>query len=331
MEGGVIELFGGGKQRRDLNYVDDVVDALLMAGVSEVAEGETFNLGSERPISLSELAEELINLTGSGSVRSVPFPPERQLIDIGNCFSSYHKIETALGWRPKARCAPALRALSNSTANTASTIGILMRIAFLNLKRQYQELEPEIRPALESVLGVGVYILGSEVAAFEEEWAHYCGARFAASLASGTDALTLALIATGAVRPGHDDEVITSPLTAGYTALAILNAGARPVFADIDPTACTLDPQAIEAAVTPRTRAVLPVHLYGQMADITAIRDVAARHDLLVIEDAAQAHGARPVSNVRWPTAALPLTVSIQRRTWVRMVTGAPLSQTIGR
>ena len=173
-----------------------------------------------------------------------------------------------------------------------------MRIAFLNLKRQYQELEPEIRPALESVLGGGVYILGSEVAAFEEEWAHYCGARFAASVASGTDALTLALIATGAVRPGHDDEVITSPLTAGYTALAILNAGATPVFADIDPHTCTLDPQAIEAAVTPRTRAIVPVHLYGQMADITAIRDVAARHDLFVIEDAAQAHGARPVSNV---------------------------------
>jgi UDP-glucose 4-epimerase len=101
MDGGVIELFGGGKQRRDLNYVDDVVDAMLLAGVSEAAEGETFNLGSERPISLAELAEELIILTGSGSVRSVPFPPERQLIDIGNCFSSYRKIESSLGWRPK--------------------------------------------------------------------------------------------------------------------------------------------------------------------------------------------------------------------------------------
>lgn len=100
IDGGVIELFGDGKQRRDLVYVDDAVEALLLAGASEAAEGEIFNLGGAEPVSLSELAFELISLTGCGSVRSVPFPPERQLIDIGNCYSSYRKIETALGWRP---------------------------------------------------------------------------------------------------------------------------------------------------------------------------------------------------------------------------------------
>jgi len=167
-----------------------------------------------------------------------------------------------------------------------------MRISFLNLKRQHQELEAEVLPALERALASGVYILGSEVTAFEEEWASYCRTGFCASVASGTDALTLALIASGAVRQGQDDEVITSPLTAGYTALAIVNAGATPVFADINGQTCTLDPRAVETAVTPRTRAIVPVHLYGQMADMTAIYEVASRHDLFVIEDAAQAHGA---------------------------------------
>jgi UDP-glucose 4-epimerase len=101
IDGGVIELFGDGTQRRDLNYVDDVVEALLLAGASDAAEGEVFNLGGEEPVSLAELAEELIQLTGRGSVRCVPFPPERQLIDIGHIHSSYHKIETMLGWRPR--------------------------------------------------------------------------------------------------------------------------------------------------------------------------------------------------------------------------------------
>ena len=98
---GVIELYGEGRQRRDLNYVDDVVEALLLAGASEQAEGEIFNLGGGDPVSLAEVAAELVALTGCGTVRPVPFPPERQLIDIGNCYSSCRKIETVLGWRPR--------------------------------------------------------------------------------------------------------------------------------------------------------------------------------------------------------------------------------------
>lgn len=101
IDGGVIELFGEGKQRRDLNYIDDVVEALLLAGASEAADGEVFNLGGAESVSLAELAEELTQLTGRGSVRCVPFPPERQLIDIGNIYSSYRKIEAMLGWRPR--------------------------------------------------------------------------------------------------------------------------------------------------------------------------------------------------------------------------------------
>ena len=100
MDGGVIDLFGEGRQRRDINHVDDVVEALLLAGASEEAEGEVFNLGGD-PVSLAELADELISITGRGSVRCVPFPAERQLIDVGNTHSSFAKIESALGWRPR--------------------------------------------------------------------------------------------------------------------------------------------------------------------------------------------------------------------------------------
>ncbi len=101
LDGEVIELFGEGRQRRDLNYVEDVIDALLLAGASEAAEGEIYNLGGDEPISLAELAAELIAQTGCGSVQPVPFPPERQIIDIGNVYSSYRKFETALGWQPR--------------------------------------------------------------------------------------------------------------------------------------------------------------------------------------------------------------------------------------
>src|SRR5205085_11004194 len=113
----------------------------------------------------------------------------------------------------------------------------------------------------------------------------------AAGTASGPDALSLALVASGAVRRNARDEVITSTLTAAYTALAILNAGAVPVFADINPETYTIDPATIEKAITPRTRALVPVHLYGQMADMKGINELAARYGLTVIEDAAQAHG----------------------------------------
>lgn len=167
-----------------------------------------------------------------------------------------------------------------------------MDVPFLDLRRQHAELGAELSAAVEGVLARGAYVLGREVESFEAEWAAFCGARAAAGVASGTDALALALQASGAVRPGRGDEVITSPLTAGYTALAILSAGATPVFADIDPRSYTLDPADVERSLTPRTRAVIPVHLYGRMCDMEGIGEVAARRGLVLVEDAAQAHGA---------------------------------------
>ena len=168
-------------------------------------------------------------------------------------------------------------------------------IRFLDLQRQHREIETGLSEAVTRVVREGRFILGPEVDAFETEWAAYCGMPGAAGVASGTDALTLALIATTAVRPGHHDEVITSPLTAGYTALAILKAGGVPVFADIDPETCILDANAVLRAISSRTRAIVPVHLYGRMCNMNALCDVAEQHGLIVVEDAAQAHGARLV------------------------------------
>ena len=158
---------------------------------------------------------------------------------------------------------------------------------------------PDIAAAIARVVASGWFVLGPEVEHFEAEFAAACGGAHGVGVGTGTDAITLILRALD-IGPG--DEVITPPLSAAYSALAVMMAGARPVFADIDPDRLTLDPAAVDAAVTTRTRAVLPVHLYGQPADMTAIMAVAARHNLAVVEDAAQAHLAtsagRPVGTM---------------------------------
>jgi dTDP-4-amino-4,6-dideoxygalactose transaminase len=156
-----------------------------------------------------------------------------------------------------------------------------------------------VRAAIDRVVASGWFVLGPEVEAFEQEFAASCGARYAVGVGTGTDAITLTL---RALDLGPGDEVITSPLSAAYSALAIMMAGARPVFADIDPERLTVDPQAVAAAVTERTRAILPVHLYGQPADMPGLEEVAQRHNLAIVEDACQAHLAttegRPVGTI---------------------------------
>jgi dTDP-4-amino-4,6-dideoxygalactose transaminase len=159
-----------------------------------------------------------------------------------------------------------------------------------DLRREYAHIRPEIDSAIEEVLRRGWFILGGEVEAFEAEWAAYSGVAHAVGVGNGTDAIQLALRAAG-IGPG--EEVVVPALTAAFTALAVSMTGATPVFADIDPKRGTLDPAALEAAITPRTVAVIPVHLYGCPADMDPIVEISQRHDLLVLEDAAQAHGAR--------------------------------------
>jgi dTDP-4-amino-4,6-dideoxygalactose transaminase len=162
-------------------------------------------------------------------------------------------------------------------------------IPFVDLKAQYASIREDVNAAIQRVLDSAQFTLGPEVAAFVAEFADWCGAREGVGVNTGTSALHLALLAAG-VGPG--DEVITVPFTFVATVSAIHYTGARPVFVDIDPRTFTIDARAVEAAITPRTRALVPVHLYGQPADMDPILEIAARHGLVVVEDAAQAHGA---------------------------------------
>ena len=165
-----------------------------------------------------------------------------------------------------------------------------MKVPLLDLKAEYAELREEILAALDRVCQRSAFVLGEEVEAFEREFADFCGTKHCVALASGTAALHVGLLALG-VQADH--EVITTPNTFLATAEAITYCGARPVLVDIDPATANIDAKLLERAITPRTRAILPVHLYGRPADMEAIQAVAERYKLRILEDAAQAHGAR--------------------------------------
>lgn len=162
-------------------------------------------------------------------------------------------------------------------------------IPLLDLKAQYAGVRDELNAAALEVLASGEYVAGRRVAAFEQEFAAYCGSREAMAVNSGTSALHLALLALGV---GRGDEVVTVAMTFVATVAAIRYAEATPVLVDVDPETFNMDPAALERAITPRTKAIIPVHLHGRLADMEAILAVARRHGIPVIEDAAQAHGA---------------------------------------
>ncbi len=164
-----------------------------------------------------------------------------------------------------------------------------MKVPLMNIIVQYEQLKTDIDRKMIQIAQTGSFVLGRETKDLEEEICRFCGVRYAVGVASGTDALILALTALG-VKEG--DEVITTPFTFFATAESVSRTGARPVFVDIDPATYNIDPAEIEKAVTPRTKAVIPVHLYGNPCDMGAIMKIAARHGLKVIEDAAQAIGA---------------------------------------
>ena len=171
-------------------------------------------------------------------------------------------------------------------------------IPFLDLRAQHKSIEQDLLAAVKETLASTQFVLGKEVAAFEEEFAAYSGGRFGIGVNSGTSALHLALLAAGV---GTGDEVITVSCTFVATVAAIDYTGARPVFVDVEADTLNMDVSQVEAAITDRTKAILPVHLHGQPADLDPILDIARRHNLVVIEDAAQAHGC----GVQGPTRRL--------------------------
>src|ERR1700722_11612089 len=164
-----------------------------------------------------------------------------------------------------------------------------MKVPFLDLKTEYVELHDEILQALARVAQKSAFVLGDEVEAFEREFADFCGTKHCVALNSGTAALHLGLLGLGV---HADHEVLTPPNSFVATAEAISSCNATPVFVDIDPTTANIDPKLLERAITPRTRAVIPVHLYGRPADMDPIRQICERHGVRILEDAAQAHGA---------------------------------------
>src|SRR5262249_9080021 len=162
-------------------------------------------------------------------------------------------------------------------------------VPLCDIQGQYKGLEGQIQQAVARVLASGQVILGPEVARLEEEVARYCGAGYGVGCASGSDALLLAVQALGI---GTGDEVILPPFTFFATVVPVCRGGARPIFADIDPETCNLDPLQVENKISPRTRAIIPVHLFGQCVEMNPLWQVAERHELPLIEDAAQAIGA---------------------------------------
>jgi dTDP-4-amino-4,6-dideoxygalactose transaminase len=164
-----------------------------------------------------------------------------------------------------------------------------MKIDVFSLKRQYEQIKDELKAPVERIMQSGAFILGEEVGLFEKEFSGYCGAKYGIGVNSGTDALFLACLACGI---GKGDEVITPTYTYIATSFGISMAGAKPVFVDIDEKTCNIDPLKIEKAITEKTKAILPVHLYGHPADMDPVMRIAEKHGLKVIEDCAQAHGA---------------------------------------
>jgi dTDP-4-amino-4,6-dideoxygalactose transaminase len=164
-----------------------------------------------------------------------------------------------------------------------------MKVPFIDLQRQYESIKDEIAVAMQKVINSCAFAGGKFVEQFEKEFASFCGCKYAIGVGSGTEALWLSLLALG-VGPG--DDVITVPSTFMATSEAISFCGARPIFVDIDRETYNLDPVLLEKAITPRTKAIIPVHLFGQMADMNPIMEIAKEHKLFVVEDACQAHGA---------------------------------------
>ena len=287
-----ILLFGDGEQKRDFNYVDDVVRAFLIAATAEAAVGETYNLGAKPPTSLKDFPRAPLRGGGQESglhTRSLSRGASQDrhrglLYGLQPHRVAFGLVAPDLAARG---LVPHRRLLSREHGALPELSET--RVAFNDLSLTGRPTEEEVRDAIGRVVDSGWFILGPEVEAFESELARAVGSCHAVGVASGTDAITLALMASGV---GAGDEVVTTPLTAVFTALAISRIGARPVFADVEEATLLLSPSSAAARTTERSRALVPVHLYGNACALDELAGLAQERGLALVEDACQAHGA---------------------------------------
>ena len=295
-----LPVYGDGRYVRDWIYVEDncvAVDLVSQKGTP----GETYNIGAKNERQNLEVADLIQRFTDRTEdlirfVEDRPGHDRRYSLDIG-------KLEQ-LGWHSEAQFEDRLkstvewyqtheswwRPILEPNDMAGSVMPISGEIAHpAGPLSSYTSHKKEIDDAISRVLSGGRYVLGDEVVAFEEEFADYVGVRFGIGVGSGTEALHVSLLACG-VGPG--DDVITVAFTAGATVAAIELCGATPVFVDVDPESFTIDSKKLEAAITSKSKAVVPVHLYGHPADMDAVASIAREHGLYVIEDCAQSHGA---------------------------------------
>ncbi len=290
LKGEPIRLFGDGTQVRDFNYVSDVVNALELVG-QHVDQGfEVFNLGHHEHHSLREFVETLAEILPL-DFQCQPFPDKLKRIDIGDYYGSYDKLYQKTGWQPQVtlragleRTVPYYRDPSQRPATKPA------RVAAFEYRGEVAAYRSDVLDAFARVIDSGKLILGPEVAAFEEEFAQFVGAPYAVGISSGTDALIVAL---RALNIGNGDEIITVSNGPVPTIAAIRAVGAQPRFVDVDSKTLQMDVDQVAAALSPRTRCVIPIHLYGVPVNIVPLVELCQRHNLFLVEDCAQAHGTQ--------------------------------------
>jgi dTDP-4-amino-4,6-dideoxygalactose transaminase/nucleoside-diphosphate-sugar epimerase len=283
LQGEPIAVYDGVGRRRNLSFVEDVAEAVFRATTVDWNGFEILNLGGFE-IEIADLARQVVELCGRGSVVPRPMPAEIRAIDPGGVHFDDSRFRARTGL-PSPPFAPG--ALRQTIDHFRSELDLPM-IHRCRLVPQLERFEGQILRKVREVLHSGTYLLGEETRAFEEEFARAVGVCHGIAVANGTDGLMLAMQCLG-VEPG--DEVVTTPFTAIATYSAIVAVGARPVFVDVDPDTFLMDLAQVAAAVTPRTRAVMPVHLFGSVVDVAALRRALPR-PIPVIEDACQAHGS---------------------------------------